>query len=130
MGTASSPSTSRPDWRERVARILDQVTALAASLGGTLTGEHGDGRLRTPLMPRVWSDEALRRFAWVKRAFDPRGIFNPGVKVALRGEQAIGAIKYDPALPPLAPRARAVLDQVERERAYACSRLELLGESV
>lgn len=120
---------TRPDWHERVARILDEVTGLAASLGGTLTGEHGDGRLRTPLMPRVWSDEARRRFAIVKRAFDPRGIFNPGVKVATGGEEALGAIKYDPELPPLVPRARAVLDRVEQERAYARSRLELLGEA-
>jgi FAD/FMN-containing dehydrogenase len=119
---------SRPDWHARVARILDEVTALAASLGGTLTGEHGDGRLRTPLMPRVWSDEARRRFGIVKHAFDPKGIFNPGVKVAISGEEALGAIKYDPALPALAPRARAVLDRVERDRAYARSRLELLGE--
>ena len=120
---------ARPHWRDRVARILDEVAALAASLGGTLTGEHGDGRIRTPLMPRVWSEEARRRFAMVKDAFDPRGIFNPGVKVALPDERPLGAIKYDPALSPLAPRARAVLDRVERERAYARSRLELLGES-
>ena len=120
---------SRPDWHERVVRILDEVTALAAALGGTLTGEHGDGRLRTPLMPRVWSDEARRRFSLVKRAFDPRGIFNPGVKVATPGDEALGPIKYDPALPPLGPRARAALERVERERAYARPRLELLGES-
>jgi len=76
----------------------------------------------------VWSDEARRRFGIVKHAFDPKGIFNPGVKVAISGEQALGTIKYDPALPALAPRARTVLDRVERERAYARSRLELLGE--
>ena len=40
---------NRADWRDRVDRILEAVVALAASLGGTLTGEHGDGRLRTPL---------------------------------------------------------------------------------
>lgn len=120
---------ARGGWRDRVERILDQVTSLAASLGGTLTGEHGDGRLRTPLMPRVWSDEARRRFTLVKDAFDPRGVLNPGVKVALPRERALGAIKYDPSLTPLAPRARAALDRVERERAYARSRLELLGES-
>ena len=54
----------RPDWRERVSRILDAVTELAASLGGTLTGEHGDGRLRTPLMSRcgAWGRaSAIRR---------------------------------------------------------------------
>ena len=116
----------RPDWRERVARMLDQVTGLAASLGGTLTGEHGDGRLRTPLMTRVWNAEALRRFAEVKRAFDPTGILNPGVKVALSGESALGEIKYDPSLAPLASRARAALERVEARRAYAQSRLDLL----
>lgn len=119
---------SQPEWRSRVERILDGVVALAASLGGTLTGEHGDGRLRTPLMPAVWPPDALGDFAAIKRAFDPRGILNPGVKVATPGERALGDIKYDPSLPPLPADARAVLDRVERERAYARSRLELLDE--
>jgi len=119
---------SRPDWRERVERILSEVTALVASLGGTLTGEHGDGRLRTPLLPRVWSAAAVERFAAVKRAFDPLGILNPGVKSALPGQRALGEVKYDPALSPLPPRARAVLDRVERDRAYASSRVELLDD--
>src|SRR5205085_3454502 len=73
---------ARPHWRGQVARILDEVTTLAATLGGTITGEHGDGRLRTPLLGRVWSPESLARFAMVKHAFDPTGILNPGVKVA------------------------------------------------
>jgi hypothetical protein len=117
----------RPDWRERVSRILDEVTDLAASLGGTLTGEHGDGRLRTPLMTRVWSADALRRFAEVKRAFDPTDVLNPGVKVPLSGESPLGDIKYDPSLPTLTPRARAALERVEGRRAYAQSRLDLLN---
>jgi FAD/FMN-containing dehydrogenase len=116
----------RPDWRERVSRILDAVTDLAASLGGTLTGEHGDGRLRTPLMSRVWSADAIRRFGEVKRAFDPAGILNPGVKVPLAGESPLGDIKYDPDLAPLTTRARAALETVEARRAYARSRLDLL----
>jgi FAD/FMN-containing dehydrogenase len=118
----------RDGWRERVERILDGVTELAASLGGTLTGEHGDGRLRTPLMSRVWTDTARARFAQVKAAFDPTDIFNPGVKVGRPGERPLGEIKYDPGLPPLTARARSVLDRVERERAYSRSRLELLAE--
>jgi FAD/FMN-containing dehydrogenase len=116
----------RPDWRKRVERILGGVTALAASLGGTLTGEHGDGRLRTPLLPRVWTAEAIEHFAAVKRAFDPRDILNPGVKTALPGQDSLGAIKYDPAIEPLPSRARSVLDRVERNREYSRSRLELL----
>lgn len=119
----------RADWRERVDRILDGVTSLTSRLGGTLAGEHGDGRLRTALMDRVWSSEALERFREVKAAFDPQNVFNPGVKVALPVERALGAIKYDPALAPLPPRARAALERVERERAYARLRLDLLDES-
>jgi FAD/FMN-containing dehydrogenase len=119
----------RADWRERIQRILDGVTSLTSMLGGTLTGEHGDGRLRTALMDRVWSSEALERFREVKIAFDPENVFNPGVKVPLPGERALGAIKYDPALAPLPARARSALERVERERAYARLRLDLLDES-
>lgn len=121
---------SSPDWRARLNRILDEVTDLVARLGGTVTGEHGDGRLRTPLLPRVWSEDALHRFALVKKTFDPDGIFNPGVKVSLRDEGAIDAIKYDPSLSALPPAARGALARVEREKAYARSRLELLDEAV
>lgn len=119
---------SAPDWRSRMDRILDEVTSLVALLGGTLTGEHGDGRLRTPLLDRVWSDAARDRFALVKQCFDPSGIFNPGVKVPTSEAHALGAIKYDPALPPLPPAARAALGRVDRERAYARSRLDLLDD--
>lgn len=115
-----------PDWRDRVAGLLDDVVALTARLGGTLAGEHGDGRLRTPLLDRVWPSEALELFALVKHAFDPHSTFNPGVKVPLPGQHALGAIKYDPSLPPLPPAARAALDDVERNRAYATPRLALL----
>ncbi|HEY9516377.1 MAG TPA: FAD-linked oxidase C-terminal domain-containing protein, partial [Gemmatimonadaceae bacterium] len=90
--------------------------------------EHGDGRLRTPLLERVWPAETLRLFAMVKVAFDPAGILNPGVKVALPGQLALGDIKYDPALAPLPAAAGAALDRVERERAYDELRLELLKE--
>lgn len=114
------------DWRERVERILLDVTALVASLGGTLSGEHGDGRLRTPLLDRVWSPDAMECFGAVKRAFDPLGLLNPGVKVALPGQRAVDVVKYDPAQPALPADAATVLRTVERERAYAEFRLALL----
>ncbi len=123
---------ARPDWRQRVDNILDGVVALTASLGGTLTGEHGDGRLRTPLLNRVWTEAARERFALVKRCFDPTGIFNPGVKVPVSGQQPLGDVKYDPELPPVPPSAARALEIVERDRAYAQFRLALLempGES-
>ena len=120
---------SASDWRGRMTRVLDEVTELVARLGGTLTGEHGDGRLRTPLLDRVWFDDARARFALVKRCFDPARIFNPGVKVPTAGERALEQIKYDPSLPPLPASASAALARVERERGYALSRLELLDDA-
>jgi FAD/FMN-containing dehydrogenase len=116
----------RGDWRSRVERILLEVSDLVARLGGTLTGEHGDGRLRTPLLDRVWSAEERARFAALKSIFDPDNRFNPGVKVPLPGQNALDLVKYDPTLEALPPAARRALDVVERERAYARFRLELL----
>ena len=118
-----------PDWRERAEGLLDDISTLTGQLGGTLSGEHGDGRLRAPLLSRVWSAETLARFAAVKQAFDPAGILNPGVKIAAPGARAVGDVKYDPTLPALPEPARAALTRVERERAYARPRLALLDEA-
>jgi hypothetical protein len=116
----------RPGWRAAVDGLLADVADLTAALGGTLAGEHGDGRLRTPLMARVWGAEARALFAAVKHACDPAGVLNPGVKVPLPGQQALGDIKYDPALPAVPPPARAALDRVAGRRDYAAFRLALL----
>ena len=117
------------DWREKVSGLLEDAVSLTARLGGTLTGEHGDGRLRTPLLDRVWHKDAIRAFALVKKAFDPGSIFNPGVKVPLPNQRAIGDIKYDPSLPPLPEKARAALDSLVKARAYDQFRLSLIGGS-
>jgi FAD/FMN-containing dehydrogenase len=119
----------QPDWRERVSRLLEDVVALTARLGGTLTGEHGDGRIRTPLLTRVWHKDAIKAFGLIKQAFDPRNIFNPGVKIPLKDQQPLNDIKYDPALPPLPEKARAALDDVVKARAYDRFRLSLIGGS-
>lgn len=119
----------RDDWRAVVAALLDDVVALTARLGGTLAGEHGDGRLRTPQLARVWPESTRALFARVKRAFDPAGVLNPGVVVPLPGQRSLGDVKYDLALAPLPPAARAVLQRVERDRAYASFRLTMLDEA-
>jgi FAD/FMN-containing dehydrogenase len=119
----------QPGWRDKVSGLLEDVVALTARLGGTLTGEHGDGRLRTPLLNRVWNKEALRAFGLVKKAFDPANIFNPGVKVSLPNQRPIEDIKYDPSLAQLPAEARAALDSVVKARAYDQFRLSLIGRS-
>ncbi len=115
------------DWREKVSGLLEDVVSLTARLGGTLSGEHGDGRIRTPLLDRVWHKDAIRAFGLVKKAFDPANIFNPGVKVPLPNQRAIADIKYDPSLPALPAIARAALDSLVKARAYNQFRLSLIG---
>lgn len=114
------------DWRARAERLVGEVTSLVARLGGTLAGEHGDGRLRAPLLPQVWPQAALELFAATKQAFDPRGVFNPGVKIAPPAARALEDLRFDTALPALPEGARTILDQVTRERAWNRNRLAAL----
>lgn len=120
--------TTAPAWRASMAALLDDVVALTARLGGSLSGEHGDGRLRTPLMGKVWSEAARSAFADVKSCFDPKGTLNPGVKVPVTGENPLASIKYDPSLPPMPAGVREALDGLVERRGYSDFRLSLLDK--
>jgi FAD/FMN-containing dehydrogenase len=83
-----------PGWCEDVERVVYEIAEGVAALGGTMTGEHGDGRLRAPLIDIIWSPETVTCFRVVKEAFDPAGILNPGVILPLPGQRPLDAIKY------------------------------------
>lgn len=85
-----------PAWRDRVRDILEETVALVASLGGTLAGEHGDGRLRTPYLDRFFHPAVVSAFARIKTALDPRGILNPGVKVPIPGADPLAGLGEAP----------------------------------
>jgi len=51
---------------------------LVARFGGSMSGEHGDGRARSELLPKMYSPEALGVFAEIKQVWDPLGLLNPG----------------------------------------------------
>ena len=85
---------TRPGWREEAEAVVYEVAEGVAALGGTMAGEHGDGRLRAPLLETIWGAEIVGRFRAVKRAFDPLGILNPGVVLPLPGQRPLDAIKY------------------------------------
>jgi FAD/FMN-containing dehydrogenase len=67
--------------RQKALRIMDEYYNLVISLGGTTSGEHGDGRLRAPYLQKLYGAEAYALFAKVKQIFDPYGTLNPGVKI-------------------------------------------------
>nr|WP_239579801.1 FAD-binding and (Fe-S)-binding domain-containing protein [Microlunatus panaciterrae] len=61
--------------------FVEEAAALVAGYGGSMSGEHGDGRARSALLPTMYSAAALGVFAEVKAAFDPDNLLNPGVLV-------------------------------------------------
>ncbi|SFL05269.1 FAD-binding and (Fe-S)-binding domain-containing protein [Geodermatophilus ruber] len=61
--------------------FVTDAAALVARFGGSISGEHGDGRARSELLPHMYSPEALGLFERVKGLFDPGDLLNPGVLV-------------------------------------------------
>ncbi len=75
------PLTQVDDGAERYRAFVTAAAALAASYGGSLSGEHGDGRARSELLAAMYSPEAIALFGAIKQIFDPHGLLNPGVLV-------------------------------------------------
>lgn len=69
--------------RQTAFRIMDEYYKLVIGLGGTITGEHGEGRLRAPYLERMYGSEVYALFKKVKKIFDPYGTLNPGVKIGV-----------------------------------------------
>ncbi|MDT0263998.1 FAD-binding and (Fe-S)-binding domain-containing protein [Jatrophihabitans lederbergiae] len=67
--------------RRRMHDFVQAAAHLVARLGGTLSGEHGDGRARSALLPILYSADVLRAFGQVKQLFDRANLLNPGIIV-------------------------------------------------
>jgi len=65
---------------DRSRAATEELFALAARLGGSISGEHGVGRLKRGQLARQWQPRALALHAAIKRAWDPKGLLNPGKK--------------------------------------------------
>jgi FAD/FMN-containing dehydrogenase/Fe-S oxidoreductase len=66
------------DGVRKFASIAEAVSDLVVEYGGALSGEHGDGLVRSPFMRKLFGDTLYEAFREIKRAFDPHGILNPG----------------------------------------------------
>jgi len=74
----------RPGGAAAFRSFVEAAADLTAAHGGSFSGEHGDGRARSALLPRMYSPEVIDLFAAVKHLFDPADLLNPGVLVAPR----------------------------------------------
>lgn len=70
-----------PAVREAIPKIADEVYKVITENGGSITGEHNDGLIRTPYLTQMFGAEMVKLFEEVKNIFDPLGIFNPRKKV-------------------------------------------------
>ncbi|MFE3320277.1 FAD-binding and (Fe-S)-binding domain-containing protein [Nocardia sp. NPDC059195] len=70
------------DAPQRFRTFLFDAAELVVRHGGSLSGEHGDGRARSELLEVMYSPAARAAFAGFKSLFDPGDILNPGVLVA------------------------------------------------
>ncbi|MCC2592424.1 FAD-binding oxidoreductase [Tessaracoccus sp. OS52] len=70
-----------PDGAARFRAFIVAAAELVGAHGGSMSGEHGDGRARSELLPKMYSPEAIELFGAVKHIFDPDNLLNPGVLV-------------------------------------------------
>ena len=91
--------------------FLQSAARICAAHGGSVSGEHGDGRARGELLRFMYSPEMLDLFARVKHVFDPDNLLNPGVLASpmdeaeaasrSRARNAGGALELQPGVDPL-----------------------------
>jgi FAD/FMN-containing dehydrogenase len=121
------PELARSGWQDRVAALLEDVTQLVKRLGGTPSGEHGDGRLRAQALEQIYGAELVELFRLIKRAFDRAGIFNPGI-ILPSGEPPISRLKVGPDAATIPADIQRGLREIELTGGYARDRLEIAGE--
>lgn len=71
--------------QERIELLMDEFYDLVLKMGGTISGEHGDGLLRIKYAKKQWKD-LWPLFETIKHRFDPHGIFNPDKKVLYQAD--------------------------------------------
>jgi FAD/FMN-containing dehydrogenase/Fe-S oxidoreductase len=87
---------------KKFAAIANDVSDLVLEFGGALSGEHGDGLVRSPFMRKMFGPVLYEAFRTIKSTFDPHGIFNPGKIVdspALTDNLRFGAAYVSPNPP-------------------------------
>ncbi len=68
----------RPGLAGLVQEVAEEIYTAVVDLGGTVTGEHGMGRLRAPYLRAEWGDSGFRIMQRIKTLFDPDDLLNPG----------------------------------------------------
>jgi len=119
------PDTTRSGWTEGLRALYDDVTTLLVRLGGTPSGEHGDGRLRAGVLQRFFGPELVALFGALKRRYDPQSILNPGVILPAADWQPLADLKVGAAAAAIPDDIALRLRDVERSGGWAVPKPEL-----
>ncbi|MEU1547647.1 FAD-binding and (Fe-S)-binding domain-containing protein [Nocardia sp. NPDC005745] len=113
------------DAPRRFRAFLFDAAELVVRHGGSLSGEHGDGRARSELLSVMYSPAVLDVFAGYKALFDPGDVLNPGVLVAPR---AIDADLRLAGVPDVRPSSGYVLSEDDGDLGVAVHRCVGVGK--
>ncbi len=79
-------------------RFVEEAADLVVELGGSISGEHGDGQSRGELLPRMYGEELMQAFREFKGVWDPGNKMNPGKLIApYRLDEHLRVQQYHPA---------------------------------
>jgi FAD/FMN-containing dehydrogenase/Fe-S oxidoreductase len=106
--------------------FIEEASDLVLSLGGSLSGEHGDGQSRAELLPKMFGPELVEAFAAFKRLWDPQGRMNPGKVV--RPHAITDDLRFGPRYRPQALRTYFSFRDDRHDFAYATERCVGVGE--
>ncbi|HEX4602196.1 MAG TPA: FAD-binding oxidoreductase [Gemmatimonadales bacterium] len=123
------PDTTRRGWKDALAGLFEEATALVLGLGGTPSGEHGVGRLRAGLLERVYGPAVVGLFRDLKRAYDARAILNPGVILPAADWTPLADLKVGPDAAPIPDDIARRLRDTERMAGWGQAKLDLAAPS-
>lgn len=84
--------------KQRMIKLMSDYYKLVVSLGGTISGEHNDGRLRAPFVRMQVGDDLVNLFTKLKKGFDPHGVLNPGVKTGVELKDVVEMMRKEYSL--------------------------------
>lgn len=88
--------------RQKVFKLMAEYYKIVLDLGGSIAAEHNDGRLRAPFIPAQYGAELNAAFSALKKACDPHGTLNPGVKIGSEIKDIVPLLRHEYSLNHLA----------------------------
>lgn len=121
-----------PQDLKTLQTVYEAVSEYVLGVRGTMSGEHGDGLLRTPYIRRMYGSEMYALFERVKTVLDPQNILNPGKKIAPQVDSAHVPqhLRYGPGYRtvPQSPLLHFPAGEYEREieKCHGCGQCKSL----